>query len=134
MIEGGSSRDHQKTRAYAYESPDDSEVLINLLVETTARKHSHTEADAGAEVIQIFDSWAGVLPPGQFETWVIKPLQKIVAAVKSVHPDLPMVVSQELVLDMRRLRQKRVLLPFLDPTVPLSWATENTMTLYGYSR
>ena len=134
MIEGGSSRDQQKTRAYAYEEPDDFQVLIDLLVEATSA-YLIRQADEGAEVLQVFDSWAGVLPPVQFENWVIKPLQKIVATVKASHADLP-------IIGFPRgagpgyatfAAQTGVDAVSLDSTVPLTWAAEK-YSLIRWSR
>ncbi len=126
MIEGGSSRDHQRTRAYAYESPDDFQVLIDLLVEVTAA-YLIRQADEGAEVVQIFDSWAGVLPPVQFDRWVIKPFQKIVATVKTAHPHLPIIgFPRGAGLGYATFSAKTgVDAVSLDSTVPLTWAAKN---------
>ncbi len=125
MIEGGSSKDCQKTRAYAYEAPDDFQVLIDLLVETTAA-YLICQADEGAEVVQVFDSWAGVLPPVQFDTWVIKPFQKIVEAVKVAHPNLPIIgFPRGAGLGyVTFAAQTGVDAVSLDSTVPLAWAAE----------
>ncbi len=126
MIEGGGSRDCQKTRTFAYDAQDDFQVLIDLLVDATA-SYLIRQADEGAEVIQIFDSWAGVLPPTQFDNWVIKPFQKIVAAVKAVHADLPIIgFPKGAGLGYARFAtQTGVDAVSLDSMVPLVWAAEN---------
>ena len=46
---------------------------------------------AGADVLQIFDSWAGNLPDGEFATWVVAPTRKIVAELKRRHPGTPII-------------------------------------------
>ncbi|MBN07549.1 MAG: uroporphyrinogen decarboxylase [Rhodospirillaceae bacterium] len=126
MIEGGGSRDCQKTRTYAYETKDDFQALIDLLVDTTS-SYLIRQADEGAEVVQIFDSWAGVLPPMQFDDWVIKPFQKIVAAVKTVHPNLPIIgFPKGAGLGYATFAtQTGVDAVSLDSMVPLVWAAEN---------
>ncbi len=126
MIEGGGSKDCQKTRTYAYEATDDFQVLIDLLVETTAA-YLIRQADEGAEVIQVFDSWAGVLPPIQFDAWVIRPFQKIVAAVKAAHPGLPIIgFPRGAGLGYATFAaQTGVDAVSLDSTVPLAWAAKN---------
>ena len=45
------------------------------------------QIEAGADAVQIFDTWAGVLPPEQFDRWCIEPTQKIVAGVRAQVPD-----------------------------------------------
>ena len=126
MIEGGSSKDYQKTRSYAYECPDDFQALIDLLVEAISG-YLIRQADNGAEAVQIFDSWAGVLPPVQFDRWVIEPFQKIVAAVKGAQPDLPVIgfprgAGQAYA---KFAEQTGVDAVSLDNTVPLEWAAEH---------
>jgi uroporphyrinogen decarboxylase len=49
------------------------------------------QADAGAEALQLFDSWAGAVPAGLFDTAVIEPTARIVTAVKARHPDIPII-------------------------------------------
>jgi uroporphyrinogen decarboxylase len=46
---------------------------------------------AGADVLQIFDTWAGVLPDDELDRWVIEPTRQIVDGVKSVYPDVPII-------------------------------------------
>ena len=105
-------------------SKDDFQALIDLLVDTTYLVIR--QADEG-EVVQIFDSWAGVLPPMQFDDWVIKPFQKIVAAVKTVHPNLPIIgFPKGAGLGYATFAtQTGVDAVSLDSMVPLVWAAEN---------
>jgi len=126
MIEGGGSKDYQKTRAYAYEVSDDFQALIDILVDATSA-YLIRQADKGAEVVQIFDSWAGVLPPVQFDRWVIEPFQKIVSAVKEAHSDLPIIgFPRGAGLAYSRFaEQTGVDAVSLDSTVPLEWAAEH---------
>jgi len=49
------------------------------------------QVEAGAEALQLFDSWAGSLSPAQFERWVIAPTARLVAALKARHPDVPVI-------------------------------------------
>jgi uroporphyrinogen decarboxylase len=46
---------------------------------------------AGAEAVQLFDSWSGSLAPEQFERWVIAPTARIVAGLKALHPETPII-------------------------------------------
>ena len=61
-----------------------------MLVEATIAYLSR-QASAGAEVLQLFDSWAGVLPEPAFRRWCIEPTRKIVSALKERHPEIPII-------------------------------------------
>jgi len=91
MVEGGSSKDFARLKSWAYGAPEGLKALIDLLVSAIA-EHLSAEIDAGAEAVQIFDSWAGVLPEDAFEAWCVKPIQDIVSRVKARHPATPVIV------------------------------------------
>jgi uroporphyrinogen decarboxylase len=90
MIEGGSSRSFSLVRAWAAEDPEAFSALINRL---TAAVIAHADAQiaAGAEVIQLFDSWAGAAGADGLEPWVIRPASRIVAALRTRWPDVPII-------------------------------------------
>jgi uroporphyrinogen decarboxylase len=90
MVEGSGSRDFAETRILAYQNPSLFNDLIDLLTETTITYLS-AQADAGAEALMLFDSWAGVLPPGQFRRYVIEPARRIVSALSVRHPNVPVI-------------------------------------------
>jgi uroporphyrinogen decarboxylase len=78
MIEGGSSRDFAKAKAWAYGRPDDFQKLIDLLVDAIVA-HLEAQIDAGAEAVQLFDSWASALDHAALRRWSLEPLGRIVA-------------------------------------------------------
>ncbi len=90
MVEGGTSKDFSRIKQWAYGDPEGFAKLIDLLVEATT-DHLSRQIDAGAEVVQLFDSWAGVLPPKAFEAWCQAPVAKIIAALKTRHPEVPVI-------------------------------------------
>ena len=90
MVEGGSSRDFARVKAWAYGDPGSFAALISLL-ERAVADHLAAQIRAGAEAVQVFDSWAGVLPSPAFERWCVEPVARIVAAVKAAHPDVPVI-------------------------------------------
>jgi uroporphyrinogen decarboxylase len=90
MVEGGASKDFRRVKSWAYREPDGFGELVNLLVGGTIELLASQMA-AGAEVIQLFDSWAGILPEPAFERWVIEPTRRIVSALKSRFPDRPVI-------------------------------------------
>lgn len=91
MIEGGASRDFARLKSWAYGAPEEFSALIDILVDAIA-DHLCGQIEAGAEVVQIFDSWAGVLPEDAFDTWCLGPIKRIIANVKAVHPATPIIV------------------------------------------
>jgi len=90
MVEGGSSRDFARTKRWASDDPAGFAGLIDCLVSATS-SYLVGQIEAGAEVVQLFDSWAGVLPEPEFQRWVIEPTQRITRAVKRRHPDVPII-------------------------------------------
>ena len=90
MVAGEGSRDHQLARTMAYRDPSAFQALVDAIVEVTIEYLSGQIA-AGAEAVQLFDSWAGSLAPDQFERWVIAPTAAIADAVKARHPGVPVI-------------------------------------------
>jgi uroporphyrinogen decarboxylase len=90
MIEGGGSRDYVTARRLAASDPALFQRLIDLLVETTSN-YLLAQIDAGAEALQIFDSWAGVLSHEEFERWAIEPVRRIIARLQAKHPAVPII-------------------------------------------
>jgi uroporphyrinogen decarboxylase len=123
MVEGGTSRDFHRVKGWAYRDPAGFGSLIDLLVEGTIMVLAGQMA-AGAEVVQLFDSWAGVLPEAGFERWVIEPTKQIVAALKSRFPDHPIIGFPRGagVLHERYVRGTGVDAVGLDTSVPASFA------------
>lgn len=90
MVAGQGSRDQAETRTLAYLDPPLFERLVENIVSVTV-EYLCGQVEAGADCVQLFDSWAGSLSPDQFERWVIAPTQAIVAAVKARHPGVPII-------------------------------------------
>ena len=90
MVNGEGSRDQHDTRAMAYRDPQAFGAIIDAIAEMTV-EYLSGQVEAGAEAVQLFDSWAGSLSPAQFEQWVVAPNAKIVAAMQARYPDLPII-------------------------------------------
>jgi uroporphyrinogen decarboxylase len=90
MVEGGGSREFAAIRGMAYRTPELLGQLIALLTDATIA-YLAAQAEAGAEALMLFDSWAGVLPPSQFKRYVIAPTQAIVTALEQRFPTLPVI-------------------------------------------
>lgn len=90
MVEGHGSRDFAAARLMAYRDPALFARLIELIVQGNLI-YLRGQADAGAEVLMLFDSWAGMLPPAEFRRWVIEPTARIAAGLRDTHPDVPVI-------------------------------------------
>jgi uroporphyrinogen decarboxylase len=90
MVEGGSSKDFREVKGLAYRDDGAFAELIDRLVTATVA-HLSAQIEAGAEVVQIFDTWAGILPETAFERWCIEPTKAIVAAVRKNAPGVPVI-------------------------------------------
>lgn len=90
MVAGEGSRDQHDARAMAYRDPAAFQEIIDGIVAVTV-EYLCGQIEAGAEAVQLFDSWAGSLAPSEFERWVIAPNARIVDAVKQRHPTVPVI-------------------------------------------
>ena len=90
MVDGKGTKDQAGTRLWAYRDPDAFGQLIETLVQASI-EYLDGQIQAGADAIQVFDSWAGNLAPDEFSKWVIEPTRKIVSALKERHPALPII-------------------------------------------
>jgi uroporphyrinogen decarboxylase len=85
MIAGAGTPDQLPARQFAYRHGEAFAELIEVLVEASA-SYLVKQLAAGADAVQIFDTWAGVLPPDEFRKWCIEPCARIVAAVRNSIP------------------------------------------------
>ncbi len=123
MVEGKGSRDHALVKQWAYGDPDGFGQLIDLLVTATVAYLSK-QVDAGAEAVQLFDTWAGALSETAFQRWCIEPVQRIVTLLRQNYPDLPIIGFPRGVGASYRTfaAAAGVNGVSLDWTVPLDWA------------
>ncbi len=90
MVEGGASKDFARVKGWAYRDPAGFQRLIDILIDATTF-HLCAQIRAGAEVVQLFDSWAGVLPSEAFRRWVIEPTRIIADRLRLLHPEVPLI-------------------------------------------
>lgn len=88
---GGSSSDHGEARLWALRDPQSFTRLIEVLIAASV-EHLSGQIAAGAEAVQIFDSWAGELAEPEFERWSLEPMAEIVARLRERHPGIPVIV------------------------------------------
>ena len=90
MIAGQGSRDQSETRRLAYADPVRFGEII-ARIEAVTLEYLSGQIEAGADALQLFDSWAGSLSPTQFEQWVIAPTARLVGRLRERHPDVPVI-------------------------------------------
>ncbi len=85
MIAGCGTPDQAPARLFAYREPEAFAKLIDILTEASV-SYLVQQFSAGVDAVQIFDTWAGVLPAGEFRKWCIEPAARIVASVREHFP------------------------------------------------
>jgi uroporphyrinogen decarboxylase len=131
MIQGGSSKDFQEIKKMAYFEEKTFKKLIDILVESISI-HLINQIEAGAEVIQLFDSWAGVLSKEQFFKWVIEPTKEIITNIREKYPNIPIIGFPRLagIFYKDYLEQTQVNALSTDFIMPTEWIKNN---LSGYT-
>jgi uroporphyrinogen decarboxylase len=86
MVAGRGTPDQAPARMMAYRHPEAFAKIIDVLVENSI-EYLRGQLAAGADVLQIFDTWAGVLPPREFQRWSVEPTRRIVEGVRRAKPD-----------------------------------------------
>lgn len=125
MVEGGGSRDFPLAKRWAMSDPAGFDKLIELVVRATI-DHLSAQIEAGAEAVQLFDSWSGVLAEAEFRRYVIAPTRAIAAALAGRHPSVPVIGFPRGAGAMLPVyaHEAGVSAVSLDTQVPLAWATE----------
>jgi uroporphyrinogen decarboxylase len=126
MVEGGTSSDFATVKSWAFREPEQFQQLIELLIEATA-SYLARQVTAGADVLQIFDSWAGILPADLVGRWCLRPTLEIIRHVKSLHPHVPFIVfprgSGASYLEYAGAGAQLIDGLSLDSGVPTAWAS-----------
>ncbi len=90
MVGGRGSTDQAEARLWAYRDADGFSALIDLLVQASI-DYLDGQVQAGADALQIFDTWAGALSEPEFQRWVVAPTRRIVTELKRRHPRVPII-------------------------------------------
>ncbi|HAJ46805.1 MAG TPA: uroporphyrinogen decarboxylase [Alphaproteobacteria bacterium] len=124
MAQGQGSDDQRAARLWAYRDPEGLQVLIDLLCDVTV-EYLAMQVRAGADVVQLFDSWASMLPHAEFERWVVAPTARIVRDFKLQCPDVPVIGFARGARDLERYAMATgVACAGLDIGVPLGYARQ----------
>lgn len=91
MVAGGGSRDFAEARQFVYENYELSLKIIDRLSDLVVEYLGH-QIEAGVEAVQLFDSWAGVVPVRLGRDLLFNPVRKIVTRLKELHPEVPVIV------------------------------------------
>jgi uroporphyrinogen decarboxylase len=86
MVAGRGTPDQAPARTFAYEDPREFGRLIDRLVHASV-EYLVRQLRAGVDAVQIFDTWAGTLPPGEFQRWCVEPIARIVRGVRAAVAD-----------------------------------------------
>lgn len=125
MIAGHGTPDQAPARLFAYQHPQAFQRLLDLLSDVSAEYLIH-QIDAGADAVQIFDSWAGVLGEREFREFAIKPVRRIIDRVKQARPETRVIAFAKgagyMLRDYRQSTGADAI--GLDWSVPLSFAAE----------
>ena len=90
MIEGQTSKNHLKTKQLIKNNKKNIDKLIEILVDYSIT-YLDEQIKAGAEVIQLFESWASIVNQTDFDKYVIDPNKEIVKRIKKIHPEIPII-------------------------------------------
>lgn len=126
MVEGSGSKEFWAARRLARQEPRLFGRLVDLLTQAVT-DYLSAQVAAGAEILQLFDSWAGVLPPAELERWCVEPTQRIVQELRRRHPEVPVIafprgIGASLLRFAERVPVQGL---SLDTAVPLPWAARH---------
>ena len=126
LVEGRGKTDCGRVKSWASEAPGDFRKVIDLLMEGVVA-HMINQVKSGAEVLQLFDSWAGILDKKQILEWVFRPTATIVRRFRRACPGIPVIGFPrgigDLYLDY--VRETGVDGVNVDSTVPLGFIRDN---------
>lgn len=91
MIEGSGSKTFSKARKFLYTEPELAHKLLDKITQSTIN-YLIGQVEAGADMLQIFDSWAGILSPAQYNEFALKSIKQICNSLKTKYPELPITV------------------------------------------
>ena len=125
MVAGRGTSDQAPAKRLMYKSPEEFELLMDRITEATIL-YLERQIEAGAEVIQLFDSWAGSLHGSYFEKYAYEPALKIRRALAKSHPDVPFIAFPRGAGHQYQLFSacKEFDGLGLDTSVPAQWAAE----------
>jgi len=125
MIEGHSSKDYHKAKSYLLENKTNALKLFDLVIDSTV-EYLLAQITAGANVVQLFDSWAGMLNDADYDKYVIEPTAKIVNKLKSLHSNIKVIGFPKSSGNkyLKYIKETKVDAVSIDYDVNLEWARD----------
>ncbi len=125
MIEGKTSHQFYQVKEYAYHFPHRFQELLDKLTDFIIT-YLIAQIENGADVIQIFDTWAGLVPDFKIKSWVIDPLKKIVKEIKERFPSIPIISFPKGIQNILYFINKTKIDGIsLDSSISIEWAKEH---------
>ena len=126
MVEGGGSKNFNLVRQKAIEDEVFFSQLIDILTDAII-EYLSLKIEAGADIIKLFDSWAGLLPPKELKKWVFDPTKKIVDEIKKRYPKIPIIcfpkgIGSNYLEFIKYINCDSIA---IDQNLPRDWAVEN---------
>ncbi len=91
MVEGSGSKEFRRIKGLMFESPDDAHRLLKVVTQSVVQYLS-AQVQAGAQSLMVFDTWGGMLSTANYQIFSLAYMQEIVSALKSEHPEIPIVL------------------------------------------
>lgn len=91
LVEGGSSKEYKDIKTLGYEKPEILHVMLDRIAENIA-DYACYQIESGAQVIQVFDSWAGNLSPLDYDTFAAPYQRRVIDKIKKTHPTVPVII------------------------------------------
>jgi uroporphyrinogen decarboxylase len=91
MVEGGSSSEYKKIKSMGYQEPKVLHTMLDRLAENIG-DYAIFQIESGAQVIQVFDSWAGHLSPMDYDVFAAPYQRKVIEKIKKAHPEVPIII------------------------------------------
>ncbi|QGR02107.1 uroporphyrinogen decarboxylase [Ehrlichia ruminantium] len=122
----GRDKNFSKIREMSYTRDGNLEKIIEKVTEVTIA-YLMKQIESGVDIIQIFDSNAGIVSSEEFERWIISPTKKIISSIRKTYPDFPFIGFPKGagVLYKQFTEQTNVSVTSIDFNTPMSWAREN---------
>jgi uroporphyrinogen decarboxylase len=126
MVEGGSSKDFSKAKSHLLKNKKEREFIFEFMTELTSQ-YLIKQIQAGAQTVQIFDSWAGLLPQDLFDDWVIEPTKKIVENIRKENKEIPIIGFPKGAGEkyIKYALETGVDCVSIDYSIPLEWVRDN---------
>jgi uroporphyrinogen decarboxylase len=130
MTEGGGSKDFHRAKNWAANDPASFRILVDLVTHASC-EYLAGQIRAGAETVQLFDSWSGLLEGDQFKRWVIEPTQKIRQYLRDNFPQIRVIGFPRGagLQSLAYARETGVDCLGLDQTIDRKWAADNLQTI-----